>query len=624
MQNKKLLLLPVLLSMPITLGAAGLRNEGFDPTDLSGSHTIHVINLEDYIYLDEEDRNNDLIHLFERYANEKYGLNDVKVIYDTSDTNESIYNDLLTGRMNYDLVCTSDYMLQKFAREGLIERLSQEEIEFLDNYNTYSSKVIKERLDTIPVQIGEESVPLQEYAVGYMWGTLGLLVRPDFSTFEARNIAPEKVIEDAQSWDILWNKDYYNTASIKNSMRDTYAVALMHGYDQQLETLKNDLNAKIEAGTVTEEDKTNYNKQLEKIFNLTDDETISMVSNEFFTLRQNIFGLEVDSGKQDILTGKIGLNLAWSGDAVYSMDCGDEPVEEGDQAVELYYALPENGSNIWFDGWAIPTNTKRDAGTKLLALEFLNFISDPEYAALNMDYTGYTSFIGGDSILDLVRSWYDVREELVYFTDENDESYTLCYVDPDSGEEVEASYSDCFDESEIDEKYAAVPLYYYVETEELDENEDPILEKVDLLDEEGNIVYYNDQFVFNKSEYEEVDLSYFFNGSLSEYQDDVDTIFYSDCYLPFEGNISVGRQFFCQYPDEATILRCSVMKDYGDDNLKVVKLWEESKSTPLPVWAIVVFISIAAGGIGATAYYFIGKHMKKKLRLARQIEKIHK
>lgn len=618
MSNKKLMLLPVILSAPLLLGAAGEKTT-FNPDDLSGSHTIHVLNLEDYIYLDEEDNENDLIHQFERYANEKFGLDDVKVIYDTSDTNENEYNDLLTGRIQYDLVCTSDYMLQRFAREHLIERLSKDEIEYLDYYNTYASKAIKARLDEIPITVDGEEVKLQEYAVGYMWGTLGLLVNPTYS----KNVNGfEKTISDSQSWDILWNSNYKNLASIKNSMRDTYAVALMHGYDKELETLKQDLWKKIVEGTVTEQDYENYNKELEIIFNKTDDATLNMVSNEFYTLKQNIFGLEVDSGKQDIVTGKIGINLAWSGDAVYSMDLAEEEV----QPLELYYSIPENGSNIWFDGWAIPVNEKREAGTKLLALEFLNFISNPEIAALNMEYTGYTSFIGGDSILDLVRSWYDAREELIYYyaEEEGEEvEYELAYKALETGEDIFVSYNDIFDINNPNPDYDEVPLYYVVYLDEEDEEGNPLYELEPYLDEEGNPVYFNDQLGFEYDEYEEVDLSYFFNGSFTKYEDGVDSIFYSDCYLPFseEGNISVGRQFFCQYPDEDTVNRCCVMKDYGDDNLKVVKLWEASKSEPLPVWAIVTFAVLVAAGIGIAGYIYLGKYVKKKLRIARQKEK---
>ena len=590
MLNKKLLL-SLLISAPLALGATSCSNGGGE----SGSHTIRILNLEDYIYINDPESGydeDDLVTQFEEYANELFGYDDVHVVYDTSDTNESEYNDLLTGRINYDLVCTSDYMLQKFVREDLVVPLDKEALE---NYNTYASKTIKQRLDEIEVVKGEETVKLEDYAVGYMWGTLGLLLNPEFNDLDF-----DTSISDAQSWDILWNEDYKNTASIKNSMRDTYAVALMHGYNDDLEELKE----QYRKGELEPEE---YNSRLSTIFNLTDEETRKMVKDELNTLKGNIFGMEVDSGKQDIVTGKIGLNLAWSGDAVYSMDQAENPELVSDP-FELYYSIPENGSNIWFDGWAIPKNDKRSEETFDLAMAFLDFLSDPEIAAKNMDYTGYTSFIGGDSILELVREWYDVREYLVY----TEEGESIYYFDEETGKDVELTYEDCHFEEENDPAFDEVTLYYY---------EDDVA--IDLKDEEGNVATYNSYLLLD--DYEEVDLTYFFNGTTEEYTED-DMIFYSDCYLPFENedgsqNISVGRQFFCQYPNEETILRCSVMADYGDDNIKIVKLWEDFKSNPLPTWAVVLLISEAVIGVLVLGYFWLSKGIKKTLRMKRMHDK---
>jgi hypothetical protein len=128
-------------------------------------------------------------------------------------------------------------------------------------------------------------------------------------------------------------------------------------------------------------------------------------------------------------------------------------------------------------------------------------------------------------------------------------------------------------------------------------------------------------------ELESVDLSYFFKDTLDEYViDDGDAIFYSDCYLPFtyedeEGNeqhnISVGRQFFCQYPDEETLNRCAVMKDYGENNKYVMKMWENFKSNTLPTWATTLFIIIIAGAVALVAYFVINSLIKKSLKKKR-------
>ncbi|MCR4880289.1 MAG: extracellular solute-binding protein [Bacilli bacterium] len=592
------LLIVALMSAPFAFSVTAC-NKG---NSTASEHTIRILNLEDYIYIKDPENGydeEDLVDQFAAYANEKFGFDDVKVVYDTSDTNESEYNDLLTGRINYDLVCTSDYMLQKFVREGLVTELDTSK---LVNYNTYASKSIKQRLDEIEVVKDGVTVKLENYAVGYMWGTLGLLVNPNYSLMEKAGLDMDAVTRDAQNWDILWNSNYKNTASIKNSMRDTYAVALMHGYDEKL----NELKESHDTGTINDE---TYNERLSQIFNLTDSEvTLPMVRKELDKLKGNIFGMEVDSGKQDIVTGKIGLNLAWSGDAVYSMDQAEDP-ELVSNPFELYYALPENGSNIWFDGWAIPTNKNRSQITYDLAMAFLDFLSDPEIAAKNMDYTGYTPFIGGDSILELTREWYDIREYLVYYGEECESMY---YIDPYTDEEVEVSYEDCHFEADNDPAYDEVSLYYYIGEE-----------THDVQDEDGESAFYNSYLLLD--DYEEVDLTYFFNDTTVEYAPE-DMVFYSDCYLPFENedgsqNISVGRQFFTQFPNEETILRCAVMADYGDDNVKIVKLWEDFKSNPLPGWAIALIIVEVVIVISVGGYFYISKRIKKKLRNARIEEK---
>lgn len=662
------LLLTLMFAAPMALSATGCSSSSDE-----GSHTIRVLNLEDYIYIDEENSDNDLIHQFEAYANEKFGYDDVKVVYDTSDTNESEYNDLLTGRINYDLVCTSDYMLQKFVREDLVVPLNKDALE---NYNTYASPVIKQRLDEISVTRGEGEDPLylEDYAVGYMWGTLGLLINPEFDLMEETGLKPEDVYRDAQSWDILWNENYKNTASIKNSMRDTYAVALMHGYDNALNALKEAHNS--ETDPISDED---YNSRLSEIFNKTDSEaTLPMVKEELNTLKKNIFGMEVDSGKQDIVTGKIGLNLAWSGDAVYSMDQAENE-ELVSNPFELYYSIPENGSNIWFDGWAIPKNDgKRSQETYDLAMAFLDFISRPDIASLNMDYSGYTSFIGGDAILELVRDWYDIRSDEVYETiyscpkedcdwcsselHRNEENKPVC---PKCGTKVSLE-GDSYQVYLTDEvgHYRAVDYLDFLAGEHDDLLDDYVLRYFEPFDEKGadgkvktieeprnlNELLDNGDYVYlfdendhvtdviktfgdltivddPEEELEVVDLSYFFDGTLDQYEE-IDMIFYSDCYLPFTNedgsdNISVGRQFFCQYPNEETILRCAVMADYGDENIKIVKLWQDFRSNPLPTWAIILIVVEVIVAAGIITYFVLSKSIKKTLRMKRLGEKLN-
>ena len=533
------------------------RNEGIG----SGSQELRLLNVEDYIYeKDPEDEGaaKNLVHQFEDYAKE-LGYENVHVSYSTTDTPESMFNEVKISSNKYDLICPSDYMIQKLIVNDMLEPMHID-AEHMPNYFQNASS-IKDRLDNISAVNSKtnETCYLRDYAVGYMWGTLGILFDPEYGGRDA-----EKTIEDMQDWAVLWNPDYKGISSIKDSVRDTYAIGLLDALNDDFEengvavegfeTLMNKYND----GTYTADE---YNEKFSELFNKCDNATLEKVRKSLTKLKGNVFGMEVDSGKQDIVTGKIGINFAWSGDAVYSMEQA-----ESEKELELYYSIPNTGSNLWMDAWCMPKSSQRSEAQKELAELFLDFLSIPEYTAQNMDYTGYTPFTAGNDILDLTREWYDYR--------------------------------------------------YDEETEEFDDTI-PTAEEIEELG------------------LQRVDLSYFFEGTLTDEEgnviDDPDAyIFYTDCYLPGAetdedgnitgGNRAVGREFFCQFPDENTLARCAVMRDFGSQNEAVLKMWEKFKSDNLPVWAIVLFIVEVSAALVLVLYFVIGKRMKYSLRKKRKEE----
>ena len=527
----------------------------------SGSQVLRLLNVEDYIYeKDPEDEGaaKNLVHQFEDYAHE-LGYKDAKVSYATTDTPESMFNEVKISADNFDLICPSDYMIQKLIVNDMLEPMHIDE-EHMPNYFQNASS-IKDRLDNISAVNAKtnELCYLKDYAVGYMWGTLGILFDPEYGDRDA-----ETTIEDMQDWSVLWNPDYKGISSIKDSVRDTYAIGLLHALNDDFEEDEKTIEGfetlmnKHENGTYSDEV---YNEKFSELFNKCDNATLAKVKTSLSKLKGNVFGMEVDSGKQDIVTGKIGINFAWSGDAVYSMEQAEEEKE-----LELYYSVPNTGSNLWMDAWCMPKSSQRSEAQKELAELFLDFLSIPEYTAQNMDYTGYTPFTAGNEILDLAREWYDVR--------------------------------------------------YDEETEEFDDS----IPTAEEIAEKG---------------LQRVDLSYFFEGTLTDEDgnviDDPDAyVFYTDCYLPnaetdIEGNIiggnrAVGREFFCQFPDEKTLSRCAVMRDFGAQNEAVLKMWEKFKSDSLPVWAIVLFIVEVSAALVLILYFVVGKRMKYSLRKKRKEE----
>lgn len=382
----------------IGLSSCGTSSEGKD------NLTLKIYNAEDYIYeqdINEGYENEDLVDQFKSYIKKTYNKN-ISIVYDTYDTNESMLSELRTGKTNYDLVCCSDYTVQKMIMEDLVIPFNKSSV---PNYNSFASKFLIEKLGQIKVKdANDKLINVNDYAKGYMWGTLGILYNPDYKAY--KDYEKEEMINDMSSWNALFSKKYKGTISIKDSIRDTYALGVLKTFEDELTTILNDykdlnIDSKV------------YNEKLTEIFNRSDKDTVDKVLDTLLDLKNNIFGFEVDSGKEDIQTGKIGINIAWSGDAVYAMDCAEDNINP--QFLE--YQLPETGSNIWFDAFVMP----KKANT-FLAQEFINFLSDPSIAYQNMEYTGYTPFIAGNEILDLVKDWYhdddgSYERDLSYFFD---------------------------------------------------------------------------------------------------------------------------------------------------------------------------------------------------------------
>ena len=574
-----------------------------------GSQTLRLLNWEDYIYLNDEENgytSDDLVVQFENYVKENYPqFSEVSVVYSTTDTNETMLNELATGKAHYDLICPSDYGIQRLMRENSLVKIKPRmEALGLDNYSKYGSKRMTSALNEISAinDVTGEMEYLGEYTVGYMWGTLGIIFNPEYDLYS--DIDPYEMIYDMSDYSNLWSDKYYGGISLKDSIRDTYFVGLAETYKEELlEQLELYQSSQIDAET--------YNENISEILNRCDDETLNLVKEELLNLKNNIFGLEVDSGKQDIVTGTIGINLAWSGDSVYSMDLADEYNENQgyEPEVGLCYSVPYTGANIWFDGWCMPKDDTRSQAQEYLALLFLDFISDPVNASQNTDYIGYTSFIGGDAILDLMKDWYDIRTNYIYYYDEETDEYYDVYYYDENDEQIYVWYDDFHKEGE--NLLENNPLLYY-------EDEDG---EHEYLTEEGKQATYNDYLVIDP-EWEVVDLSYFFNDTLEEYENNVDTIFYSDCYLPFEyngeENICVGRQFFCQFPDEETINRCVIMADFGDQNDAVRIMWEDFKANDIQPWVIVLFVIEIVLLVGFILFLIIRNNISHHLRKARR------
>lgn len=367
---------------------------------------LRVCNWEEYIDLgdwDEEETidldsgdilgENSMIADFEAWYEETYGRK-VRVEYSTFGTNEDLYNMLTLGDV-YDIVCPSEYMIMKLMAEQELVPLSEEFYNADIEENYYSrglSPYIREIFERSKIQ-GES---WSKYMAGYMWGLTGIVYNPELVSEE-----------DASTWKILSNPAYFRQVTLKDNVRDSYFAAV------------GSLKSELLTSTAFLNDP-EYEKRLEEEMNDTSSETIAAVQDYLQQVKDNAYSFETDSGKADMITGKVLANYQWSGDACYTLDQAEE------DGVELCFAIPEEATNIYFDGWVmLKRGIGEDARKKHAAEAFINYLSRPDNAVRNMYYIGYTSVISGgeDSrILEYVDWNYGAEED-----EEDVSEYDLSY-----------------------------------------------------------------------------------------------------------------------------------------------------------------------------------------------------
>ncbi|MDE6619293.1 MAG: extracellular solute-binding protein [Lachnospiraceae bacterium] len=359
---------------------------------------------------------------FEDWYRDTYGK-EVRVEYSCFGTNEDLYNQLNIGD-TYDLVCPSEYMIMKLMAEDRLLPYSERFYDTQDANNFYINNVspfIQETLESN--EIGGES--WSKYAAGYMWGITGVLYNPALVTEE-----------EASTWEIFGNPKFNRQITLKDNVRDSYFAAL----------------GILKADELTDEHfirSADYHERLADMMNDVNPETIAQAQELLNQLMDNVYSLETDSGKADMITGKIVANYQWSGDAVYAMDQADA------DDFELRFAVPKESTNLWFDGWVmLKSGIDGDAERQHAAEAFVNFVSRTDNAVRNMYYIGYTSSIAGNEEDDTIyayMSWCygadedeeDIMEYPVgYFFsgDNSDENYILRSAGSQIGRQLYSQY----------------------------------------------------------------------------------------------------------------------------------------------------------------------------------------
>lgn len=491
-----------------------------------------VYNWADYIFDYEEP--------FKEYYKEITGRN-IEITYVTFDTNETMLTRLTQGDSNVDVVCPSEYAIQKLIEMDMIVPMyyfeedvytasfsnSVNKAEYEHNSDNVEEGIIDMVTDTfgtfeITVDSNgngkydaKQTVSMVDCFVPYMYGTLGILYNK--YAFMDLKIYDEEILNKA-NWGILFNDDgegnmlsagLTGNILMKDSIRDSYAATIFYMNERgMLDGLTNSdgvLYTDLSAG---------------ELINAVDDQLLEIVREVLVNQKEQLFGYEVDFGKDDLLQGNAIVDLAWSGDAMYAVEeSWDDELDD----YELAYYVPHSAGNIWFDGWVVPKTYNPD---HLDAIKlFINYLNTPYAAAENFMEIGYTPAI---------------KPEVLLADDSDGGARSV----------LSAGY------------YVYAPKYW------------------DLIDDDGNKLTAEDCDFESWEEFEE----YFFH-----YVDEIDGSNWRYPFVSAELNADNNRN----------LDSLGVMRDFGDNNKAVVTAWNYARSAgvnalPMLGWTALA-VAVAVG-----------------------------
>ena len=268
-------LIPVAMAVLIVIG-------GFiygQKDGVSGNGQVIVYNWGEYI--DPE-----IIDLFE----EETGID---VIYEEFETNEIMYPKIQSGAIAYDVVCPSDYMIQRMIENDLLAEINYDHIPNLkyigDNY----------------MKMSRQFDPENKYSVPYLWGTVGILYNK------------KMVDEPVDSWGILWDKKYEDSILMQDSVRDAFAVALKYlGYS----------------------------------LNSTDLDELEAAKNLLIEQKPLVQAYVIDQVRDKMIGGEAALGVIYSGEALYCQqenpDLDYVIPKEGTNIWIDSWVIPKNAKNV--------------------------------------------------------------------------------------------------------------------------------------------------------------------------------------------------------------------------------------------------------------------------------------
>ncbi len=260
----------------------------------------------------------------------------IKVVYDTFDSNEVLETKMLQGQTGYDLVVPSNHNIPRYITAGAIATLDKSKLKNLSNLWP-SIMAHMEPFD-----------PGQKHTIPYMWGTIGIGYNPEAL---AKRLPGMKIDNWAIAFDpkiLAKLKDcgvYWLDAS-----EDMYAVSL------------------------------NY---LGKNPNSTAIADYQTATNMMMAARPHVRKFHSSEYINALANGDICLAIGYSGDILQAKT----RAEEAGGKVKVEYVIPKEGSQVWFDVFAIPG----DAPNPGAAYKFLDYMLRPAVIAKASSFTQYAN-----------------------------------------------------------------------------------------------------------------------------------------------------------------------------------------------------------------------------------------
>lgn len=277
---------------------------------------LYVYNWGDYI--DDE-----VVAMFE----EETGI---KVTYDMFETNEEMYPVIEAGAVTYDVVCPSDYMIQKMIENDMLAEINFENVPNISQINPEY------------MEMSRSFDPENRYSVPYCWGTVGIL----YNTKRLEELG----VEPPKSWMDLWDPALKGEILMQDSVRDAFMVAL---------------------------------KGLGYSMNTIDEKELQQAKDLLIQQKPLVQAYVIDQVRDKMIGGEAAVGVIYSGEMLYIQ----EEVKNLGLDYSLEYVVPEEGTNLWLDSWVIPKN----AQNKENAEKWINFLCRPDIALRNFEYITYST-----------------------------------------------------------------------------------------------------------------------------------------------------------------------------------------------------------------------------------------